>query len=117
MSRLVFPAPLIEHVRAAMAATTLETCAIFFTHVATGDRLLVSSGELAPDEAYRVRTEVAAELSPEYVFEAVRRARKGGAGIVFVHSHPDEAHALAFSHRDSAGEATLEGYLNDRRND
>jgi molybdopterin/thiamine biosynthesis adenylyltransferase len=114
MSRLVFPAPLIEHFRAAMAATTFETCAIFFTHVATGDRLLVSSGELAPDEAYRVRTEVAAELSPEHVFEAVRRARKDEAGIVFVHSHPHQTHAPAFSHRDSAGEATLEAYLNAR---
>ena len=114
MNRLVFPAPLIDHLRAAMAATTLETCAIFFTFSALGGRLLAGLGELAPDEAYRVRTEVAAELSPEYVFEAVRRARKVGAGIVFAHSHPHEAHAPAFSQRDGAGEATLEAYLNAR---
>lgn len=114
MTRLVFPAPLIDHVRTAMAATPLETCAVFFTHAAAGERLLVGSGELAPDKAYRVRTEKAAELSAEYVSEAVTRARHGRAGIVFAHSHPHEAHAPAFSRRDSEGEALLDVYLNAR---
>ena len=113
MTRLVFPVPFIAPVREAMA-TPLETCAIFFTHVGSGDRLLVNSGGLVPDQAYRVRTKVAAELDADYVFEAVAHARKSRAGIVFAHSHPHEDDTPAFSRRDSEGEAALSAYLNAR---
>ena len=114
MTRLVFPSPLIDCARAAMKTSQLETCGVFFTHAALGDRQLICSSEVAPEEAYQVRTEEAAELSAQYVFDVVARARKSKSGIVFAHSHPHDAQKLAFSQTDNEGEAALASYLDVR---
>lgn len=109
--RLVFPSHLIDNVRAAMAASALETCAIFFTHAGTGGRILVSEGAVVPDSAYQLRTAEAAKLGAEFVSEVVRQARWNNCGVVFAHSHPDEGEQPGFSQADDEGEAALDEYL------
>lgn len=98
----------------AVTASPLETCGIFFTHPGVGGRILASAGETAPDAAYRVRTVEAAELTAEYVFDVVQRARRNKTGIVFAHSHPRHDQGLGFSRADNKGEAVLDKYLSER---
>lgn len=114
MTRLVFPAPLIERVRAAISASPLETCAIFLTCPAIGGRILVRDGATVPERAYQIRTTENAVLNAAFVFEVARRAREEQSGIVFAHSHPRREQGSDFSHTDDAGEAALAGYLKAR---
>ena len=114
MTTLVFPSPVLNEVRA-MADSPLETCAVFYTHVAAGDRILVRHGSAAPESAYDIRTARQARLRPDYVSKVVHRAREDGSGIVFAHSHPllDEQ-TSNFSCTDDEGEVALADYLNVR---
>ena len=111
MMTLVFPSPVIEEVRAAMADSPLETCAVFYTQAAAGDRILVRKGSVAPASAYDIRTAQRARLRPEYVSDVVRRARQEAGGIVFAHSHPLGEQGSDFSSVDDEGEAALAEYL------
>ncbi len=111
MIRLVFPSPLLSAIREGMAGSPVETCAVLFTYPAAKDRILVHEGSIVPVSAYRLRTEIAAELTPEYLFEVVRRARQLKAGIVLAHSHPASAGQPCFSDVDDAGEKAMLDYL------
>lgn len=114
MSQLVFAAPMLERLREdLLAEAELETCAVAFTR-AGGDRLLVSSYELAPEVAYAARTGVSAELTPEYLLDVANRARREKLGCVFVHSHPMDEKRPSFSYVDDRGEGRLTAFFDAR---
>lgn len=59
-----------------------------------------------PADEYRVRTPEAIELPPEVVARVLQRARREGASVVLVHSHPADA-PRGPSAQDRAGERAL----------
>ena len=113
--RLAFPAPLLDEFRSSMLVDERETCAMFMVATSRPGRALVVSGELAPGSAYRTRTSVAAELSPEYLVDVTSRARRAGLGLVFAHSHPGPAATPLFSSIDDEGETPLAAFMRTRQ--
>lgn len=114
MTRLVFPSPLLDAVRAEMLMDARETCAALFIHKSGGDRALVRSYKIAPDDAYLERTPERAQLSPAFLVAAVNEARAMKAGIVMTHTHPGTAGRPSFSAVDDKGEQGLLQYFEAR---
>ena len=92
-------------------AADLETCAVGFLQRGHEGVSLMSGFEKAADDAYVERTSVAAVLQPEYVAAAVAKARAESAGLVFLHTHPNDLQRPSFSRFDDAGERRLATYV------
>ncbi len=75
-------------------------------------RIVVRESKEPAESAYRVRTDIRAELKPEFVAEAAQRARRNNESIVFVHTHPFAMNQ--FSQIDDAGEEKLRDFLEQR---
>jgi molybdopterin/thiamine biosynthesis adenylyltransferase len=118
MKRVAFPWASLAQLHAAAKTLAVETCAVGFVHAAGAavgrPRYTVQDLMLAPEDAYQERTAVRASLTPEFVLETVNRARRMGAGIVLLHTHPGEQPLEAFSPVDDAGEVTLASYFKAR---
>ncbi len=110
MTELVFPSPLLAEYRRAAWSTQHETCAVFFAYPAPHDRVLVHDGGIVPVDAYATRSEIAAQLTPAFLFEMVQQARKRRARLILSHSHAQLEDAT-FSVMDDLGEAALAPYL------
>jgi molybdopterin-synthase adenylyltransferase len=110
MTELVFPSPLLADYRREAWATPYETCAVFFACPAPHDRVLVHDGGIVPVSAYATRTEIAAQLTPAFLFEAVQQAKKRRAHLVLSHTHTRPSDTT-FSATDDRGEAALAPYL------
>src|SRR5262249_13063669 len=109
MSRLVFTSETLSRLKTELLKQSDETCAILFGRsvVKHGGivRLVGREIQFVADGDYLRRSPKAAQLSPEVVAAAAKRARRNGESIVFVHSHPfafDE-----FSSIDDEGEKML----------
>src|SRR5207249_524366 len=92
MSRLVLTSDFLSSLRENLLKHKQETCAILFgraVHV-SGKlvRIVVRESAHPQAEEYDVRTSIRAQLKPEFVAEAVQRARRNNESIVFVHTHP-----------------------------
>lgn len=112
--RIAFPAPDLALLRATLLdRRDLETCAIGFAQP-VGDRLLVVAIDHPPEAAYTARTQTAAVIRPEYLFDIVGRAKREGLSLLFIHSHPFDSGVPEFSNVDDAGETRLASYLFER---
>jgi len=113
MSRLVFAAPMLAHLRTELLRETVESCAIIYGSACTSaerlGRIVAHEIEMVPSSAYTRRTPTAAELSPDFVAQVAQRARRTSESIIFVHTHPFELNE--FSGIDDSGEAPLAEFL------
>jgi len=116
MSRLVFTSESLESLKAAFASESNESCAVAYGRAVFVKRrlarIVVREVWHPQVEDYLKRTPTAAQLKPEIVAEAARRAQRTGESIIFAHSHPMELNS--FSTVDDDGEERLKAFL-DRR--
>jgi molybdopterin/thiamine biosynthesis adenylyltransferase len=94
-----------------------ERCAILFASVGAASngliRWMVNEVEFPEDESYSIRSEMSAELTPEYVAHISKNAARNNWCIVFLHSHPGTA-PPEFSRIDDKGELRLAKFLSAR---
>lgn len=113
MSRLVLTAEMLAGIRSEMLAHREESCAVLFgravTHGGRLVRLVVRDVQWPKAGDYSERTEITAQLRPEYVAEITQRVRRSGESLVFVHSHPFGLNK--FSSIDDGGEQALAEFL------
>jgi molybdopterin-synthase adenylyltransferase len=95
-----------------------ETCAILLASPSSTQiprsNLLVREIHPAPEEAYAVRTEMKAQLSPEFIVPLVQRARQENLSVIFVHTHPFAEGTPSFSPVDDEGEQHLAEFMSRR---
>jgi molybdopterin-synthase adenylyltransferase len=91
----------------------VESCAIALGRECSG-RLIVREVRCPGEADYIERSSVSAQLSPEFIFEAVSRARLTQASLVFIHTHPGDPNVPVFSPIDDAGERRLQAFINRR---
>jgi len=113
MSRVVMTVETLAGLRAEMLAQRDESCAVLFGRAVTQDgklvRLVVREVEWPQPKDYSDRTEITAQLRPEFVAQVTQRARRTGESLVFVHSHPFGLNK--FSPIDDDGEKKLAEFL------
>ena len=91
----------------------VETCAIAIARSSHG-RLIVHD-VLHPEAGdYLDRSEVSAQLKPEFLFESVNIARQTASSLVFIHTHPFDSSVPTFSPVDDAGEGRLIDFVGRR---
>ena len=116
MSRLVFTKDLLTRLRTDLLQCEDETCAVLFGRSVEIDgklsRIVVRESQEADSSAYSIRNSISAQLKPEFVAEAVQRARKNNESLVFVHTHPFSMNE--FSSIDDEGEKKLMEFLQQR---
>ena len=116
MSRLVLTSDFLSSLRENLLKHKQETCAILYGRaVDVGGklaRIVVRESDYPQPEAYNSRTSVRVQLKPEFVAEAVQRARRNGESVIFVHTHPFSLNQ--FSAVDDAGEQELAPFLRSR---
>jgi molybdopterin/thiamine biosynthesis adenylyltransferase len=91
----------------------VESCAIGVARSTRG-RLIVHDVRHPHPRDYLDRSPLSAQLTPEYVFETVNRARRTGSSLVFMHTHPFDDFVPAFSRVDDAGERRLIDFVERR---
>lgn len=114
MSQIRIVGPVWDGLEPELMADPRETCAAFFTDAGVAGRLLARTAEIAPRNAYSSRTPTKAELQPAYLVDLTVRARRAGAGLVLVHTHPFDSATPNFSAIDDAGEEPLRAFLEAR---
>jgi molybdopterin/thiamine biosynthesis adenylyltransferase len=116
MSRLAFTKGSLSALRTSLLKHARETCAILHGRGFELDgrlaRVVVRESSHPEPSDYSIRTATHVQLRPEYVAEAVQRARKNSESVVFVHTHPFALNQ--FSAVDDAGEAELAAFLKQR---
>ena len=116
MSRLVLTSELLNQLRAELLESPLETCAILFGRVVMQrgrlTRIVVREYQLLDDSEYQSRTNISAQIQPDVVAAATKKARQSGATLIFAHSHPFPLNQ--FSKTDDAGEKVLAEFLSSR---
>ncbi len=117
MIELVLANDDIASLRAKLLGGDTERCAIVYTTQFRRQdgtiRLLARDVEFATDKDYTRRGLLEAELSPELVARATKRAKRDKSALVFVHSHPG-AQPPFFSRVDDNGEVHLGAFLEKR---
>lgn len=117
MMELVLTAADADLIRSQLLGGEVESCAVLFAahHRRTNgvDRLLVRELEFPAANEYMRRGLLEAELAPGFVARVVKRARRDGLALVFVHSHPGQS-PPEFSQIDDDGEKALSGFLQHR---
>jgi molybdopterin/thiamine biosynthesis adenylyltransferase len=91
----------------------VESCAIAFARSSHG-RLIIHDVRHPEPADYLDRTPLSAQLTPEYIFETISRARSTGSSLVFMHTHPFDPCVPAFSAVDDAGERRLIDFIEQR---
>ena len=116
MSRLVLTTDFLSTLRSSLLKHSEETCAVLYGRAVeiSGKlvRIVVRESGHPQLSAYTQRTSVRAQLRPEFVAEAVQRARRNRESIIFVHTHPFPLNE--FSAIDDAGELELASFLRQR---
>jgi len=114
MIELVLAAGDLDAVRNDLTGGQVEGCAVLYaSQVLRADgtaRLLVREIQFPSPIDYTRRGPLEAELSPEFVARATKRARREGLALVFVHSHPGDE-APIFSFVDDCGEERLAAFF------
>jgi len=120
MIDLVLAADDWKALTAKLIGTPTEECAVLFTRQVTRSdghvRLLVRVVEFPQRDDYTQQGPVNAQLTPVWVAWVTKRARQGGFGVVFVHSHPG-TRPPEFSTIDDVGERHLADFLARRHPD
>src|SRR4051794_26539416 len=110
MIELVFSAEDSEAIRADLLGGDTEKCAILYASQTVRKdgltRLLVRDVEFPTATDYTRRSLLEAELKPDFVAKATKRARRETSALVFVHSHPGREPPV-FSSVDDKGELHL----------
>src|SRR5438552_849427 len=116
MSRITLTKDFLSTLRSSLLKHSEETCAVLYGrgfeidgHLA---RIVVRESSHPQLSAYAVRTTTRVQLRPEFVGEAVQRARRNRESVIFVHTHPFGLNE--FSAIDDAGEAELASFLRQR---
>lgn len=91
----------------------VESCAIGLARPSHG-RLIVHDIRYPGPADYLDRSPLSAQLTPEFIFDAAKRARATGSSLVFMHTHPFDDSVPAFSLVDDAGERRLASFLDQR---
>jgi molybdopterin/thiamine biosynthesis adenylyltransferase len=91
----------------------VETCAIGMAHSCSG-RMVVHDIRHPNDQDYLERSGSSAQLTPDFIFDTVKRARATGSLLVFMHTHPADPSVPSFSAFDDAGEQRLKEFLHGR---
>lgn len=116
MSRLVLTASHLEELRRRLLSDEREACAVLFAravHIGSSlARIVVREVQWPEDRHYAERSEVSAQLTPQFVAEMTQSARRAGDSLVFVHTHPFAMNH--FSPVDSQGEKDLARFLESR---
>jgi molybdopterin/thiamine biosynthesis adenylyltransferase len=63
---------------------------------------------------YVERSGISAQLSPDFIFDTVSRARSTQASLTFIHTHPGDPNVPAFSPIDDRGERRLKKFIDQR---
>lgn len=117
MSRLVLTATLLNELRCTLLAGPHEACAVLVgKSVFLNGRLVrvvVRDVVWPADDDYVARSEVAAQLKPEFIAVLAQRVRRSGESLVFVHTHPFPLNR--FSDIDDEGERRLAAFLKNRQ--
>jgi len=117
MSRLVLTASQLNQLRSKLLDGPHEACAILVGHAVTVDeklaRLVVREIIWPAEQDYLLRSDVAAQLKPEFIATLAQRVCRTGESLVFVHTHPFPLNR--FSAIDDAGERVLSSFLDGRR--
>lgn len=117
MIELVFAAEDSARLLATLVEGDTERCAIIYaSQVSRADgttRLLTREVQFAADADYTRRGHLEAELKPEVVAWATKRAKREKLALIFVHSHPGSDRPF-FSSLDSRGEKHLAAFLLNR---
>lgn len=116
MSALVFTRDAFQVVQALPGLDERETCFVCYVNQAGkrngfGERYLVREAEVVPEDAYAIRSRVAASLHPNFLVSISNKARKLGCGVVIGHTHPGEFMSAEFSPIDDEGEVELSKYF------
>jgi len=113
MSRLVFTTDLLHQLRTELLDSPLETCAILYGRAVTKNgqlaRIVVREYQRLNDHDYQSRTPLSAQIRPDVVAAATKKARQSGATLIFAHSHPFPLNQ--FSKTDDVGEKILADFL------
>src|SRR5437588_12901103 len=92
MSRLVFTSDFLSSLRENLLKHKQETCAILYGRAVEVSgklaRIVVRESVHPQPEAYKSRSSARVQLKPEFVAEAVQRARRNSESVVFVHTYP-----------------------------
>jgi molybdopterin/thiamine biosynthesis adenylyltransferase len=116
MSRLVFASEFLSSLRENLLRHEQETCAILYGRAVEVSgklaRIVVRESTHPQPEAYKSRSSARVQLKPEFVSEAVQRARRNGESVIFAHTHPFSLNQ--FSEIDDAGERELAPFLKGR---
>ena len=101
--RIIFPEDQWVATRAGLLdRLDVESCAIAFGRQRSG-RLIIREVRCPEHADYVERSSVSAQLSPEFIFETVNRARSTQSSLVFIHTHPRDRNVPVFSPIDDAG--------------
>ena len=117
MIDLVLQVPHVDQFLPDLVDSRREGCVILLTREATrrnGTLRLLSASFVIPETgAYLRRGPLEAQLSPDFVARAAKKARQEQCGLVFVHSHPGKK-PPRFSSTDDEGEQHLAAFLKRR---
>lgn len=117
MSRIILSTDQLRNLRETLLASPNETCAVLVGRAVIFDgrltRIVVQEILWPAAEDYRVRSEIAAQLRPEFVAALAHRVRRSGESLVFVHTHPFPLNQ--FSQVDDEGERRLADFFEERR--
>jgi molybdopterin/thiamine biosynthesis adenylyltransferase len=107
----------LAELRERLLGDDVEGCAVLFVSTCRRSdgqvRLLTREVTFPSGMQYQSRTTVYAQLSPAFVAEISKKAKRAGLGLVFVHSHP-KADCAEFSLVDDEGEEILARFLHVR---
>lgn len=116
MSRLVLTAELLQQLRTELLESSLETCAILYGRAVIQNgrlaRIVVREYQRLGENDYQSRTTLSAQIRPDVVAAATKKARQSGTTLIFAHSHPFPLNQ--FSKTDDAGERVLAEFLSSR---
>ncbi|MDI1344147.1 MAG: ThiF family adenylyltransferase, partial [Pseudolabrys sp.] len=116
MSRLALTSGLLAQLRTELLAHKEETCAVLFGRAILKNgrlaRIVVRDVQWAGPDDYLRRSQIGAQLRPQFVASVTQRARRNGESLVFVHTHPFDLNE--FSETDDLGEQALAEFLESR---
>jgi len=107
---------MLSRLRADLLRYKEETCAILYGRSVEIhgklSRIVVRESKEPDASSYTIRTEIRAQLRPEFVAEAAQRARQTNESVIFVHTHPVAMNH--FSRVDNEGELQLLEFMERR---
>jgi len=115
MTRIAFAGTRYADLSSALLLEDREACALLLAsqssaHVSRSN-LLVREIHPAPADAYAFRTELKAQLFPDFLVPIVKRAREERLSVIFVHTHPFAEGPPRFSPTDDMGEGLLAEFM------